>query len=144
VFTGSVADLYSSQQELDPILSSQFDAEAQFFLASQVDTIKSASGTNDSLLVNSAQIDSLLNKKPSKSSKRKIAPTRIIDINKATKSQLITLKGIGPSLAKRIVDYRSKNGPFNNVADIMNVKGIGKGKYNSIKDRIEISSIKGE
>jgi comEA protein len=57
------------------------------------------------------------------------APTttaaRRINLNTATSAQLQLLPGIGPALAGRILDYRTKNGPFRSVEDLDNVKGIG-------------------
>lgn len=49
-----------------------------------------------------------------------------VDINTATEEQLKTLKGIGKTLAKRIVDDRKANGPFKSVEDLRRVRGIGK------------------
>ena len=48
-----------------------------------------------------------------------------IDVNKATIEQLVLLKGIGKKKAQAIIDYRSENGEFISVDDLMNVKGIG-------------------
>jgi len=60
----------------------------------------------------------------------------IININSASQSELENLPGIGPSTASKIIDYRSKNGNFKKIEDIMNVSGIGESKFNSIKDYI--------
>jgi competence protein ComEA len=48
-----------------------------------------------------------------------------LSINTATATKLETLPGIGPSLAKRIIDYRDQNGAFKRIEDLKNVKGIG-------------------
>jgi len=48
-----------------------------------------------------------------------------LDLNSATESELTSLRGVGPVLAKRIVAYRGKNGPFICVEELLNVKGIG-------------------
>ena len=48
-----------------------------------------------------------------------------IDINSATAAQLDTVKGIGPVTAQKIIDYRSLNGRFASVDELMNVSGIG-------------------
>jgi comEA protein len=61
-----------------------------------------------------------------------------ININKATSDQLMEIKGIGSSYAKRIVEYREKNGPFKKIEDIMQVQGIGTKIFESIKDKITI------
>lgn len=61
-----------------------------------------------------------------------------ININIATREQLIALPGIGPALAERIIEYRKLHGPFFFEEDIRKVKGIGPGKYERIKDFIVI------
>jgi competence protein ComEA len=61
-----------------------------------------------------------------------------ININKATSAQLMEIKGIGESYAKRIVEYREKNGPFKKIEEIMEVQGIGTKIFESIKDKITI------
>ena len=48
-----------------------------------------------------------------------------IDINRATLDDLITLPGIGPALAQRIIDYRREHGPFRSVEELERVSGIG-------------------
>lgn len=61
-----------------------------------------------------------------------------VNINKATVSQLCSLPGIGESTAQKIVDYREKNGPFEDVYDITNINGIKDAKYEQIKDYITV------
>ena len=61
-----------------------------------------------------------------------------VNINTANQTELETLPGIGPSTAQKIIDYRNKNGKFNSIEDIQNVKGIGDVKYNKIKDYLSI------
>jgi competence protein ComEA len=62
-----------------------------------------------------------------------------VNINTATKDELVTLKGIGPSRAQEIIDYRTKNGPFKTVDDLEKVKGIGPGTMKQIKSQISVS-----
>lgn len=63
----------------------------------------------------------------------------IININTATVEQLITLDGIGEKIAKRIIDYRTENGAFTNIDELMNVSGIGEKKFNAIKKFISVN-----
>lgn len=62
----------------------------------------------------------------------------IININSATAEELETLKGVGGPLARRIVEYRDKNGLFLSKEDVKKVKGIGEALYGKIKDRITV------
>lgn len=59
-----------------------------------------------------------------------------ININTAGVEELKTLPRIGDSIAKRIIDYRSKNGRFKRIEDIKNVSGIGEKMFENIKDLI--------
>lgn len=61
---------------------------------------------------------------------------RKININEADIYELDRLYGIGESLAKRIVEYRTKYGNFEVIQDIMKVSGIGDKTYYEIKDYI--------
>jgi len=62
-----------------------------------------------------------------------------IDINRAEAWLLEALPGIGETRAQAIVDYRSENGPFKHIEDLLRVKGIGEGTFNKIKDYITVS-----
>ena len=61
-----------------------------------------------------------------------------ININTASKNELMDLPGIGPSLAENIVQHRNNNGAFNSIEDIMNVSCIAQGRFDRIKDRITV------
>lgn len=66
----------------------------------------------------------------------KLSEGELVDINSASVEELVTLPGVGRSLAERIVEYRETNGAFGSPADIMQVKGIGEGIYSNISDYI--------
>ncbi len=61
-----------------------------------------------------------------------------VNINTASKTELMELSGIGEVKAQAIIDFRTKNGPFKNLHDIVNVPGIGEKTYENIKDLITI------
>lgn len=54
-----------------------------------------------------------------------------IPLNTATKEQLMTIKGIGETYAQRILDYREQIGEFTSLEQLMDIDGIGEGRYNS-------------
>ena len=62
----------------------------------------------------------------------------LVSINTGTLEELMTLSGIGESKAKAIIEYRTKNGLFEKLEDIMNISGIGKAAYSKIKDSIKL------
>ena len=61
-----------------------------------------------------------------------------ININRATAKQFEALDGVGPVLAKRIVDYRAANGPFITLEDLDKVSGIGPAKFAQFKSQITV------
>ena len=63
---------------------------------------------------------------------------RPLDLNTATAEELAELPGIGEELARRIVEYRTEHGPFGDVAELMEVSGIGEGKMDALKDRVTV------
>ena len=67
-----------------------------------------------------------------------------ININTASKEELMQLEGVGSAIAERIVEYREANGPFVAPEDIMNVKGIGESTYEKNKDRIAVEQPKAD
>lgn len=60
-----------------------------------------------------------------------------VSLNTATLEELLTIPNIGESKAKLIMEYRQKT-PFTKIEDIMNIKGIGNGIFEKIKDYITI------
>lgn len=61
-----------------------------------------------------------------------------ININTCSKEDLISLPGIGETIAGRIIEYRSMN-PFKSIEDIKNVSGIGDKKFEGIKELIIVN-----
>ena len=62
--------------------------------------------------------------------------SNLIDINKASKYELMQLSGIGEARALDIISYREKHGAFKRIEDIKNVSGIKDAAFNKIKDYI--------
>lgn len=61
----------------------------------------------------------------------------LININTASKDQLMEITGIGEVTADKIIEYR-KNNRFKSIEDIMNVSGIGNAKFESMKSEITV------
>ncbi len=61
-----------------------------------------------------------------------------VDVNTAGVKALSKIKAIGKKLAEKIVEFREKNGPFNTLEDMLNIKGLGKKKLDKIRDHIAI------
>lgn len=68
----------------------------------------------------------------------KARPSGPIALNRASTKELESLDGIGPVLAARIVSYRSQNGPFLTVEDVLKVSGIGAAKFAQFKDKLRV------
>jgi competence protein ComEA len=61
-----------------------------------------------------------------------------VNLNRATAEQLESLPGVGPKLAGRIIDWRTANGGFAHVADLLEVGGIGDKLYAAIKPMVSL------
>jgi len=66
------------------------------------------------------------------------APAGKLNINTASAAELQNLPRIGPKVAQRIVDYRTANGNFKKIEEIMKVNGIGEKVFAQIKDLITV------
>lgn len=67
------------------------------------------------------------------------APPAVLDPNTATRDQLESLPGIGPTLALRIVEGRSRR-PYRRVDDLRRVRGIGDRTLARIRERLRVGS----
>ncbi|MBI4772525.1 MAG: ComEA family DNA-binding protein [Chloroflexi bacterium] len=64
----------------------------------------------------------------------------LVNINTASQAELESLPGIGPSLAGRIIEYRTANGPFPDVDALTNVNGIGPATLEKLRPYITVDS----
>ena len=64
--------------------------------------------------------------------RRKSRP-RPVNVNRAGIRELVSLPGVGPVLARRIMEYRKKYGPFKGPKDLLEVKGIGPKKLQKMR-----------
>lgn len=68
----------------------------------------------------------------------------LVNLNSATQAELEKLPGVGPAMAKQIIEYRQKNGGFKKVEELMNVKGIGEKFFLKLKTLVTIAPAKTE
>ena len=62
----------------------------------------------------------------------------LININTADEKELQTIRGVGPVIAGRIVEYRTQNGAFKSIDEIKKVRGIGEKTFEKMKDSITV------
>lgn len=102
-------------------LAMKLKDQMKTYIPSIYDFEDETSSTNDNLLISD---------KPSTEIEK-------ININKASKEELMTLPNIGEKRANAIIEYR-ENSPFEKIEDIKNVTGIGEKFYQSLKDLITV------
>ena len=61
-----------------------------------------------------------------------------VNINEASRAQLMKLSGVGPGTADRIISYRQAHGPFRRTQDLEKVEGVGKGVLEKNEGRIAV------
>ena len=69
-------------------------------------------------------------------------PLAPIDLNTATVEELQQLPSIGPQMAKEIVEFRMKSGPFRRVEDLLAIHGISQRKLDEIRPYVTVGAAK--
>jgi len=106
------------------------------------EAIKAAGGATDSAAMDKLNLAAKLNDgqqivvgdavtaaQPSTNNQPSTTSNQLVNINTATLEQLQTLPKVGAVTAQRIIEYRTKNGPFTRIEDIQKVSGIGDATY---------------
>lgn len=68
-----------------------------------------------------------------------VGPGTPVDLNSATADQLDALPGVGPATAQAIIGHREQSGAFRSVEDLLDVRGIGEAKLESLRDLVTVS-----
>ena len=63
---------------------------------------------------------------------------RRVDINSASKEEMMTLPGVGETLSVNIIEYRRTHGDFESAEDLLNVSGIGPKKLDKIRPFVKL------
>jgi len=61
-----------------------------------------------------------------------------VNLNTGTEEQLDTLPRVGPAMAAKIIAWRTENGRFTSIDDLMNVSGIGQKTFDGLKDQVTV------
>jgi competence protein ComEA len=61
-----------------------------------------------------------------------------INLNTASKEELVALPGIGPAKAQAILDYRNSHGQFKSIEEVKDVKGIGAKRFEKLKGELTV------
>ena len=72
------------------------------------------------------------------SGKTSVTQSQPVNINRASAIELEAVRGIGPKLAERIINYREEYGQFESFDDLVGVRGIGQAKLQKIKAQISM------
>ncbi|OGW88397.1 MAG: hypothetical protein A3A73_03170 [Omnitrophica bacterium RIFCSPLOWO2_01_FULL_50_24] len=67
-----------------------------------------------------------------------VAVSSPVNVNKASMEELQTVRGIGPALAQRIVEYREANGKFESLDNLVSIRGISSAKLEKIKNQVTL------
>jgi competence protein ComEA len=68
-------------------------------------------------------------------------PAAMVNLNTATATELQQLPGIGAKVAARIVEYRTKKGPFKKIEELMNVQGIGEKSFLKLRSQLTVGTV---
>lgn len=75
---------------------------------------------------------------------RSASTANIVNVNTASLAELEALPGVGPRAAQRIVEYRTKNGAFKKIEELMKVQGIGERSFLRLKPLVTVGSAKAD
>lgn len=75
---------------------------------------------------------------PTAASGRAAGPPGKVDLNLATAEQLDALSGVGPVMAQRILEWRTRNGRFTRVEQLREVEGIGERRFSQLRELVTV------
>jgi competence protein ComEA len=66
----------------------------------------------------------------------------VLNLNTATPKELESLPGVGPVLARRIIEFREKKGGFRRIEELLAIPGISEQKWKAIKEKVVVGESK--
>ena len=69
-------------------------------------------------------------------------PERPVNLNTATRSELMQLPRVGPRTAERILAFRQEHGPFQRPEELMQIKGIGPKSFQRLQAHIRVEPVR--
>lgn len=130
-------DHYEKLEQIFREKSRLSDEEKQTILARYQPSI----GKENLISVPSLDEDMELQPKPLNefgSEQEQLSAPEIVNINKASEEQLVTLPGIGPAYARRIIEWREENGLFTDKEQLLEIRGIGERRLEQMIPLIEL------
>ena len=91
----------------------------------------------EKIVIPSIEGESAIQSNTPTSSNNKATSNGLVNINTASKDELMNITGVGEVIADRIIEYRKGN-RFKSTEDIMNVNGIGNATYEKMKSEITV------
>jgi len=138
---GSFLKIYESLQEsvsVAPVPRAQIEA-----FSKHADSLEQATAERE----RGAEVEMLSASKMPVSSRTNLSASAqpsatenalFVDVNSAGVEELQTIPGIGPVLAQRIIDYRTRIGAFGHINELKEVKGIGEKTFEKIKPYVSL------
>lgn len=111
---------------------SQKSKEKKTEIESEMEQAGKSKESSDEKIVNTKQ------EQENQTKKSKLEKSGKINLNTASKAELMQLKGIGEKKADLIIRFRTEKGSFKKIEDIMKIKGIKRKGFDKIKDYIEV------
>lgn len=113
----------------------EHDLAAKSLEGPQAETV---SGSDSASVVSPSSVSSLSDR-PDILAATKRSHRGLLDLNRATEQEFDALPGIGPQLAERIMEYRQSVGTFHSLEELRAVKGIGKKKFERIRQLVTVT-----
>lgn len=110
----------------------------QVRVGTKVHELLSAIELNDGAIVDHLNIAKVVRDGQKIHIKAHIESKGVVNINTGTQKDLQGIRGIGSTTAKKIIDYRDQNGPFQSVDELVNISGISSGTVATIKGQITL------